>query len=93
MLLTVVVMLGTLFNAIGNDALGFSKFGFPRMELAGLGLGTLPLFTSKRRCMASKNWQNRSPMLVQKLLNWLVNEKTMAIADFSSPLAAQQYFD
>lgn len=35
-----IVAIGTLFNAIGNYALGFGKFGFPRMELAGLGLAS-----------------------------------------------------
>ncbi|MBW4553248.1 MAG: MATE family efflux transporter [Aphanocapsa sp. GSE-SYN-MK-11-07L] len=35
-----IVIIGTLFNLIGNYALGFGKFGFPRMELAGLGLAS-----------------------------------------------------
>jgi multidrug resistance protein, MATE family len=37
---TVIVIIGTLFNVIGNYVLGFGKFGFPRMELAGLGLAS-----------------------------------------------------
>lgn len=37
---TVIVIIGTLFNAIGNYALAFGKFGFSRMELAGLGLAS-----------------------------------------------------
>ena len=31
-----IVVSGTLFNVIGNYVLGFGKFGFPRLELAGL---------------------------------------------------------
>jgi MATE family multidrug resistance protein len=37
---TVIVVIGTLFNITGNYILGFGKFGFPRMELAGLGLAS-----------------------------------------------------
>lgn len=36
----VIVIIGTLFNITGNYVLGFGKFGFPRMELAGLGLAS-----------------------------------------------------
>ncbi len=36
----VIVMIGTLCNGLGNYVLGFGKFGFPRMELAGLGLAS-----------------------------------------------------
>lgn len=35
-----IVMGGTLFNIAGNYVLGFGKFGFPRMELAGLALAS-----------------------------------------------------
>jgi multidrug resistance protein, MATE family len=35
-----IVGIGTLFNVIGNYALGFGKFGFPKMGLAGLGLAS-----------------------------------------------------
>jgi MATE family multidrug resistance protein len=38
--LTVIVIIGTLFNIMGNYVLGFGKFGFPRMELAGIGLAS-----------------------------------------------------
>jgi MATE family multidrug resistance protein len=37
---TVIVIIGTLFNIAGNYVLGFGHFGFPRMELAGLGLAS-----------------------------------------------------
>lgn len=37
---TGIVIVGTLFNVVGNYALGFGKFGFPRLELAGLGLAS-----------------------------------------------------
>ena len=36
----VIVIGGTLFNIVGNYVLGFGKFGFPRMELAGLALAS-----------------------------------------------------
>jgi multidrug resistance protein, MATE family len=39
-IVTAVVTIGTLFNIAGNYVLGFGKFGFPRMELAGLGLSS-----------------------------------------------------
>ena len=32
-----IVIGGTIFNAIGNYALGFGKFGFPNLGLAGIG--------------------------------------------------------
>ncbi|MDX2214188.1 MAG: MATE family efflux transporter [Oculatellaceae cyanobacterium bins.114] len=35
-----IVIVGTLFNGLGNYALGFGHFGFPRLELAGLGLSS-----------------------------------------------------
>lgn len=35
-----IVVLGTIVNIIGNYVLGYGKFGFPRMELAGLGLAS-----------------------------------------------------
>lgn len=37
---TVIVGIGTLCNVALNYILGFGKLGFPRMELAGLGLGS-----------------------------------------------------
>lgn len=37
---TGVVAIGTVFNIACNYALGFGKFGFPRLELLGLGLGS-----------------------------------------------------
>ncbi|OKH52812.1 MATE family efflux transporter [Calothrix sp. HK-06] len=37
----VIVIGGTLFNAVNNYILGFGKFGFPRMELAGLALASI----------------------------------------------------
>lgn len=39
-IVTVIVGIGTLFNIVGNYMLGFGKFGFPRLELAGLGLAS-----------------------------------------------------
>ncbi|MGD1899881.1 MAG: MATE family efflux transporter [Phormidesmis sp.] len=36
----VIVVLGTFANVIGNYVLGYGKFGFPRMELEGLGLAS-----------------------------------------------------
>lgn len=37
---TIIVIAGTLFNIAGNYVLGFGKLGFPRLELAGLGLAS-----------------------------------------------------
>jgi MATE family multidrug resistance protein len=37
----VIVIAGTLFNVVVNYVLGFGKFGFPRMELAGLALASV----------------------------------------------------
>ncbi|KST65233.1 MATE family efflux transporter [Mastigocoleus testarum] len=36
----IIVIGGTFINILGNYILGFGKFGFPRMELAGLGLSS-----------------------------------------------------
>ena len=36
-----IVVVGTIFNVIGNYVLGFGKFGFPRMGLAGLGIASV----------------------------------------------------
>lgn len=36
----IIVIGGTFVNILGNYILGFGKFGFPRMELAGLGLSS-----------------------------------------------------
>ena len=35
-----IVLVGTAFNVACNYVLGFGKFGFPRLELIGLGLGS-----------------------------------------------------
>ncbi len=35
-----IVITGTIFNITGNYVLGFGKFGFPRLELAGLALAS-----------------------------------------------------
>jgi len=37
---TGIVLVGTLFNVGCNYMLGFGKFGFPRLELVGLGIGS-----------------------------------------------------
>jgi len=37
---TAIVVIGTLFNVACNYVLGFGKFGFPRLELLGLGIGS-----------------------------------------------------
>lgn len=36
-----IVVGGTCFNVLGNYVLGFGKFGFPRLELAGLALASV----------------------------------------------------
>lgn len=36
-----IVIAGTGFNILGNYVLGFGKFGFPRLELAGLALSSV----------------------------------------------------
>lgn len=36
-----IVVLGTVFNIVGNYILGFGKLGFPRMELSGLALSSM----------------------------------------------------
>lgn len=37
----IIVMVGTAFNIVGNYILGFGKFGFPEMGLAGLALSSV----------------------------------------------------
>lgn len=39
-----IVIIGTIFNITGNYILGFGKFGFPRLELAGLALASILSF-------------------------------------------------
>ncbi|MEO8891918.1 MAG: MATE family efflux transporter, partial [Coleofasciculaceae cyanobacterium] len=34
--ITIIVVIGTIFNAVGNYILGFGKLGFPAMGLAGI---------------------------------------------------------
>lgn len=36
-----IVVIGTVFNIFGNYVLAFGKWGFPRLELAGLALATV----------------------------------------------------
>ncbi|MBD2463638.1 MATE family efflux transporter [Oscillatoria sp. FACHB-1407] len=36
-----IVIAGTGFNVVGNYVFGFGKFGFPRLELAGLALASV----------------------------------------------------
>lgn len=37
----IIVVVGTAFNIVGNYVLGFGKFGFPQMGLAGLALASV----------------------------------------------------
>ena len=37
----VIIVIGTLFNIVGNYVLGFGKLGFPEMGLGGLALATV----------------------------------------------------
>lgn len=37
----IIVIVGTAFNIVGNYILGFGKFGFPEMGLAGLALSSV----------------------------------------------------
>ena len=39
-----IVISGTFFNIVGNYVLGFGKFGFPRLELAGLAIASTLTF-------------------------------------------------
>ncbi|NJL60895.1 MAG: MATE family efflux transporter [Methylacidiphilales bacterium] len=39
--ITIIVVMGTLFNAAGNYILGFGKLGFPVMGLSGLALASV----------------------------------------------------
>ena len=39
-IVTLIVTIGTVFNIGCNYTLGFGKFGFPRMELAGFAIGS-----------------------------------------------------
>jgi MATE family multidrug resistance protein len=36
-----IVIIGTIFNIIGNYILGFGQFGFPRLELVGLAIASV----------------------------------------------------
>jgi MATE family multidrug resistance protein len=40
-IVTLIVVIGTLFNAVGNYALGFGKLGFPTMGLTGIALASV----------------------------------------------------
>lgn len=81
-LVTIIVIVGTLFNIVGNYALGYGKFGFPRMELAGLGLSSafsfwvmflaLLVYTLKHQQLKNyrflQNLHRLKPQIIQKLL-------------------------
>lgn len=83
-LVTIIVIVGTLFNVIGNYVLGYGKFGFPRMELAGLGLSSafslwamflaLLVYTLKHQQLKKyrflQDLHRPRPQILQKLL-WI----------------------
>lgn len=83
-LVTIIVIMGTIFNAIGNYLLGYGKFGFPRMELAGLGLSSafsfwimflaLLIYTLKHQQLKNyrflQDLHRLRPQIFQKLL-WI----------------------
>ncbi|WP_370538859.1 MATE family efflux transporter [Synechococcus elongatus] len=53
-----LVLLGTLVNGIGNYLLGYGQFGFPRLELTGLGLSSaLGLWVMFLGLLAYTGWQ------------------------------------
>ncbi|MEL6929565.1 MAG: MATE family efflux transporter, partial [Cyanobacteria bacterium J06600_6] len=39
-----IVVVGTIFNIVGNYVLGFGKLGFPRLELSGLAIASAITF-------------------------------------------------
>jgi len=81
-LVTVIVIIGTIFNITGNYILGFGKLGFPRMELAGLGLASglsfwfmflaLLVYTLKHQQLKEyqflQNLHQLRPQILQKML-------------------------
>lgn len=82
--LMVIVILGTLVNLTGNYVLGYGKFGFPRMELAGLGLASglsfwvmflaLLVYTCKHQQLKDyrflQDLHRLKPQILQKLV-WI----------------------
>ncbi|RUS97421.1 MATE family efflux transporter [Dulcicalothrix desertica PCC 7102] len=80
----VIVIGGTLFNIVGNYTLGYGKFGFPRMELAGLALSsalshwlmflTLVIYVVKHERLKNyrvfQNLHRIKPTIIRELL-WI----------------------
>lgn len=77
-----IVVLGTIVNITGNYILGYGKFGFPRMELAGLGLAsglsfwvmflTLLLYTCKNQILKEYRFWRELHRIRPQLLGKLV---------------------
>lgn len=81
-LVTIIVIMGTVCNVSGNYLLGYGKFGFPRMELAGLGLSSafsfwimfLALLSYTLKHQQLKNYRfledlhRLKPQIIQKLV-------------------------
>lgn len=77
-----IVVGGTLFNVVGNYVLGFGKFGFPRMELAGLALAStlslwgmflaLVIYTFKHKQLKAyrffQDLHRLSPQIIRQLV-------------------------
>lgn len=77
-----IVVLGTIVNITGNYILGYGKFGFPRMELAGLGLASglsfwvmflaLLLYTCKNQTLKEYRFWRELHRIRPQLLGKLV---------------------
>lgn len=85
-----IVLLGTIANITGNYVLGYGKFGFPRMELAGLGLASglsfwvmflaLFLFTCKNQTLKEyRFWRSLHRLKPQILWQLVVIGVSIAV--------------
>ena len=88
-----IVVIGTMFNICGNYVLAFGKYGFPRLELAGLAIATvithwgmffaLIIYMLQNSAIAQYNFFQKLYVLKLKLI-WELIKIGLPIAIYSA---------
>ncbi len=66
----IIMMGGTLLNIVGNYILGFGKFGFPRLEIAGLAIASVVALWFMFLALLLYIWNNKELQAYQLLQKW-----------------------
>ncbi len=66
----IIMIGGTVLNVLGNYALGFGKFGFPRLEIAGLAIASVVALWMMFLALLVYIWSNPELQAYRLLQKW-----------------------